>query len=740
MNTVPHRGAGLRRALTASLAVGITLGVAASANAAFPGANGKIAVNAITDDGDALTEFDRDDIYTVNPDGTGLVNLTNTVGVSENAADWSPDGSKIAFTRLGAPGDGVWIMSADGSGQTLIPGTGNARLQSPATVSWSPDGTMIAYSLTGGGIRIVKLDGTIVRTLAPAGLSEYGGVEWSPDGTQIVFDARPDDPTPPEIFRMAADGTGSPTRLTDNTVFDTAPDWSPDGATITWNTNVGGNPVIATMPADDGDPETNVTPTNNQSYRPAFSPDGTKIAHSARTSGSDFVLRTVTPFTSPPVVVFVGSSPIVLRDMDSADWQPVKPTGVQPLTVTKTATTSVSREIRWQVLKSVSTKAGWDAKDGSLRVDYRVEVKKTPVIGSPIAFGRITVANPNTVPAAITVSDVLPGAACELIDPATSVAPVAGLLLKAGASKEFIYSCAFTTVPTAPLTNTATVAWSAGGTTQAPVSGTAAVDFSDPLVEEIGPRAVTVTDTMAGEKTKVLAEELTEAKIFRYRKFIKPSKKCETYTNTARLIAVRVIEPLGQGLPEIPVPSLVIDDDHTSVRVCPQVKDEDPSPKDPPVVTVDNGDGAKPVDTKPADNPRGGVITDPKGGPAKLRITKTPSVKATAKGGIVIWAITVQNTGKSDLDDVVITDRLPKGLRAVTDAKAPLQKAKRGKRVVSFSVGDLLVGQSVTVNVATRAGKTGRICNTARAEADNSRSHTSVACIRVGAPVKAAAG
>ena len=265
------RGTGLRRALTASLAVGITLGAVASANAAFPGANGRIAVTALNVDGDERTS-DRTDIFTVKPDGTGLTNLTNSINASEDAADWNADGTRIAFTRLAtADQNGVWYMNADGTGQTLIPGTGNAKLQSPASVSWSPDGTMVAYSLAVGGIRIVKLDGTVVRTLTPAGLSEFGGVEWSPDGTQLAFDARPDDPTPPEIYRINADGTGSPTRLTDNTDFDTAPDWSPDGTRITWNGNTSGNPVIKIMPADDGDPETTLSPVSAQSYRPAFS-------------------------------------------------------------------------------------------------------------------------------------------------------------------------------------------------------------------------------------------------------------------------------------------------------------------------------------------------------------------------------------------------------------------------------------------------------------------------------------
>ncbi|MFN8124172.1 MAG: hypothetical protein U0237_17320 [Thermoleophilia bacterium] len=730
------RGTGLRRALTASLAVGITLGAVASANAAFPGANGRIAVTALNVDGDERTS-DRTDIFTVKPDGTGLTNLTNSINASEDAADWNADGTRIAFTRLAtADQNGVWYMNADGTGQTLIPGTGNAKLQSPASVSWSPDGTMVAYSLAVGGIRIVKLDGTVVRTLTPAGLSEFGGVEWSPDGTQLAFDARPDDPTPPEIYRINADGTGSPTRLTDNTDFDTAPDWSPDGTRITWNGNTSGNPVIKIMPADDGDPETTLSPVSAQSYRPAFSPDGSLIAYSSRLTGTDFVLRALTPNANPPGIQFVA--PKVLPNMDSSDWQPVEAPAVTPLVVTKTALTRIKRDVEWEVLKSVSTKAGWDAKDGSLRVDYRVEVKKKPVILDIVAFGQITVTNPNAVNAIGNVSDALPGGTCTLTDPVTGDPLGTDLLIKGNGGEVHVnYTCRFAAVPAAPLVNTATVTWKVDGVAQTPVSGTATVDFSTALNDQRGVESVEVTDTMAGDETKVLADELSESKIFRYRKYIEPGKKCESYMNTARLIGFREPEPLNVPIGPLLPNQFVIDADSTSVRVCPPVKD-DPSPKDPPVVVIDNGDGPKAVDPKPSDNPKVDVITDPKGGGAKLRVTKTASVKRAAKGAVVTWSITVKNTGKSDLDGVVIRDLLPKGLVAVTDAKAPLQKGNRGKRVVTFNAGDLLRGQSVTVTVATRVGRTGRICNIAQAEAGNARSHRAVACIRIGKPVTAA--
>jgi len=54
--------------------------------------------------------------------------------------------------------------------------------------------------------------------------------EWSPDGSEIVFASRRDDDGDLEIYVMNMDGTGV-TQLTFNTSNDSHPSWSPMGAT-----------------------------------------------------------------------------------------------------------------------------------------------------------------------------------------------------------------------------------------------------------------------------------------------------------------------------------------------------------------------------------------------------------------------------------------------------------------------------------------------------------------------------
>ncbi len=78
------------RAWSVAVAVAVVVLIAAgggSAEAAFPGANGKIAYSSYT----------TGDIYAMNPDGTGVTQLTNRGGLLNGNVAWSPDGQRIAF-------------------------------------------------------------------------------------------------------------------------------------------------------------------------------------------------------------------------------------------------------------------------------------------------------------------------------------------------------------------------------------------------------------------------------------------------------------------------------------------------------------------------------------------------------------------------------------------------------------------------------------------------------------------
>src|SRR6185295_17097774 len=80
------------------------------------------------------------EIYVMNEDGSGPVNLTNNAA-GDYSATWSPDGSKIAFISNLDGNSEIYVMNADGSGPVNL-------THNPATddnLAWSPDGSKIAF-------------------------------------------------------------------------------------------------------------------------------------------------------------------------------------------------------------------------------------------------------------------------------------------------------------------------------------------------------------------------------------------------------------------------------------------------------------------------------------------------------------------------------------------------------------------------------------------------------------------
>jgi Tol biopolymer transport system component len=280
----------MRRAVAAlgTLAVATALAAAGLTITAAPGAAaGAPAVGRI-----AFCDFMTNQIYAVNPDGTGLAQLTHEPqGISAQGPDWSPDGSRILFSRVNlSNGMGrIWIMNADGTGQRRL--ASDAPGYRDYQPNYTPNGRHIVFSRCSPNdglcaIWIMRSDGTHRHLIVPfiEAPNETNNFDpgVSPDGRRISFTRFGFRGVIAQVWVARIDGAHAHP-VTAPRLEGGQANWSPDGRHIAFADNAARPQSSIDVMRANGTAVTRLAttkwPTNN--FGPAYSPDGNQIAFSS---------------------------------------------------------------------------------------------------------------------------------------------------------------------------------------------------------------------------------------------------------------------------------------------------------------------------------------------------------------------------------------------------------------------------------------------------------------------------
>jgi Tol biopolymer transport system component len=244
----------LARLLVPAIAVAALVSIAGpgTASATFAGSNGQLA-------------FVRSgDIWVADPDGSNPTPLT-THPASERSPRWSPDGTRIAFASNRDGDFEIFVIDADGGGQTQITLNVGAQDRIP---SWTADGTQIVYDknfaeiyavdANGGGGERKLVDGFLPGT--------------SPHGEKVVLSAAGND----GLVTMHLDGSAR--RQVTDRLGDLSANWSPHANDLVFTrSSATGRDVHAVHANGTGLAQLTNTPDRFE-FAPVWSPDGTAIA------------------------------------------------------------------------------------------------------------------------------------------------------------------------------------------------------------------------------------------------------------------------------------------------------------------------------------------------------------------------------------------------------------------------------------------------------------------------------
>ena len=336
------------------------------------------------------------DLFTLNPDGSGVVRLTDNCPTSESTPAWSPSGRHVVFSRLGE----LWSMRSDGTDlakltcNPVAPGRQDPGDYAP---DWSPSGAQIAFDRY-GDVDLMTVTGAGVQRVATGSSPSF-----SPDGAMLTYAGPPFSAA--QGIHVLTLASGEDVRLT--TGYDGSPTWSPDGTTIAFVHVASVNPALTTQVQTigaDGNGLRTIMDTLNASMVD-WSSDTVASASEPDVTAADTACAETAPVPPPPTLAPVVQAPLAEAaqagitaaavaspnrlHIDAVAFRPLTLSSRRPFALTVAVRDLVGRAVRGAVVRARPLRS--DAAASALlltRADGTVTLRIVPNHRLQLAAGR----------------------------------------------------------------------------------------------------------------------------------------------------------------------------------------------------------------------------------------------------------------------------------------------------------------------------------------------------------------